>query len=153
MVVGINYMVSNFGIKLSPLCFDQSGILLDFITCSACSFCSINSYENYIPTNVPSKNFYSIDIIGNLNDAKFVPVIQKAIRMAWINEYKEITDSSVISTPSISNTFEKRVGGLGASLTRVFYLINIGNREAINGFDRSPRNQLFEVSNKCAVFF
>lgn len=144
MIIGLNYMV----IGKSPQCVDTN-LIDNYLNASftryllsAPGLCS-NDLQYYpVKGNKATKNFYSLDVLGhvNANELFHRRLIEAGLLNAWSLENNNVGYTNV-SMPTLSNQFETRFGSFGSQFTRIYYVISIDGKQAINGYLTSPSNQ------------
>lgn len=101
------------------------------------------SYYTHIGER-PTRSFYYIDVIGELDSREpvYVDTLQIALLNAWKKEY---SDYASVSFPILANKFFKRIGSLGTLISRVYYTININNQRVLTNYKAAPAYQKIEA--------
>ena len=136
MIIGVNYLVRN----QDPWCFDVNFININLensfnkdlvpILCQA----DYKFYRYQGPR--PNKYFYSLELIGEVSERepKFVNWIQTSLFNAWSKAYPTFN----VTLPQLSNKFQPRIGSLAVATTRIFYVLSLNGKLALNYYDLPP---------------
>ncbi len=129
MVIGINYLVTDQNYFCNDYSLIEQNLQIGFknLIGSLCQ-CGYQYYSYQGGLLRPFRSFYTIDLIGNINENEpfHRNLILKSIAKAW-SVFNSTLSTNYIN-PILSNQFQARIAPLGTVITRVFYILFLNNQ-------------------------